>query len=179
MINVTLGMDFLKFVDNLFICCYLIKISKVHLWPCTRSFASTVDVYFRRSKYFVLRLPVWTYLMLVGKAYYPPIVSWCVNQSWHMPILGLFIITQCVFQHLGLLGKSRGLHSVLEVSPFDCICSTFSRGGSKFFRKFDLNFCVSWWVPPSYILVVLCSCCRFSNIPTAFLDVFLWTLACP
>ena len=44
--------------------------------------------------------------------------------------------------------------------------------------EYDLNFRASWWVPPSDLLKVLPSCCRFANLLTACLEAFLLDLAC-
>ena len=53
---------------------------------------SLVDASFRRSDFFVLRLPVWPFSGLVGEADSTPIFIWYVYHDWHLTLIGIYFI---------------------------------------------------------------------------------------
>ena len=92
-----------------------------------------------------LRLTAQPYSGLVDEEASPPIVFTPARWSgWHLPI-GFVLFYNLYLKHLELLAKTWGLCSVLEVSPFDFWCLTFSGGISGVVGKcsFTGNFLAS------------------------------------
>ena len=102
---------------------------------------SQVGTSFGRSAPFVLRLPVWPLLELVGEAASPPIISCCVQHGWHLSVCGIDFFyrvyrpTPCPF------GK-------ISRPPLQFSVSNVFGGGSKVVGELDVSFCASWLVCP-------------------------------
>ena len=126
---------------------FLINLSKGHPGPCNRAFVITSRRFSWTVWIFVLKFPARPLSGLVGDASSPPIkftpTFW---HRWYLPIVGIFIFTRCVVQHLGFLEKYWGLLSVIGGSTSNFSVSDAFGGRSEAVEKIDVNFHVMWWV---------------------------------
>ena len=77
----------------------------------------------------ILRLPVWPYLGLVSEVAPPTVILHRTSGAAWFYLLVFF--NNVYSKNLGFLVKTWGLWSVLEGSPFDFWCPTFSGVGSE------------------------------------------------
>ena len=95
------------------------------------------------------------------------------------PIAGLFIFSRWVYNTLDFWKSIKVCALYMRIPFFDCLCLTFSGGGSEVVGGFFLNLRARLWVPTPDPLGGIFSWCCVANFLTACMAEFLRALASP
>ena len=101
---------------------------------------SPVNIPSRWSALLTLRLPVHSFSGFVVMRL---LLQYIVPAFWWGLIMHVGFFTRCVVQHLGLLGKYRGLHSIFEVSTCLLYLRRFCRGPQSGMRNLVATYALA------------------------------------